>query len=96
MLNPSLPIGRTGLVAWPKPTRNRSPVAPIGPFNDPFRAHVLFMLSDARAEEYFLIEAEVNPDGADLRMYPIYTRSSCTGPLTPSVISVTVSIVRVH
>ena len=61
MLNPSLPIGRTGLVAWPKPVRNGSPIAPIGPYIEPFRAHVHFMLTDARAEEYFLIEAEVNP-----------------------------------
>ena len=70
MLNPSLPIGRTGLVAWPKPARNRLTVAPIGPFNDPFRAHVLFMLSDARAEEYFLIEAEVNPRWGRLKDVP--------------------------
>ena len=66
MLNPSLLIGRTGLVAWPKPIRNRSPVAPI----NPFRAHVLFRLSNACAEEYFLIEAEVNPRWGRLKDVP--------------------------
>jgi len=69
-MNPSLPVGRNSLVAWPTRVRKRAPIASIGPFNDPFREHALFMLSDARASEYFLVEAEVTPRCGELTDIP--------------------------
>ncbi len=69
-MNPSLPVGRNSLVAWPTRVRKRAPIAPFGPFNSPFREHTLFMLSDARASEYFLVEAEVTPRCGELMDIP--------------------------